>query len=60
MVRSYLLVSLVPAGPSDDPTGTRPVARAIIVEERVERHNMPADLLTHVVQVNGTRSRGCR
>lgn len=54
MARSDLLVSLVKAGTVGDRRGFRSAAEAIIAEERAKRHNVLADQLTSVIQVNGS------
>lgn len=54
MARSDLLVSLVRAGTSGDRRSFRSAAEAIIAEERAKRHNVLADILTKVIQANGS------
>jgi len=56
MARSDLLIALVKAGSSGDKKGVRATAEAIIAEERAKQHNVLADRLFHIVQINGNGS----
>jgi SpoVK/Ycf46/Vps4 family AAA+-type ATPase len=56
MARSDLLVALVKAGSSGDKKGVRAAAEAIIAEERAKQHNVLADRLETIVQINGSGS----
>jgi AAA+ superfamily predicted ATPase len=53
MARSDLLIALVKAGSSGDKTAVRATTEAIIAEERAKQHNVLADRLSTVMQVNG-------
>jgi len=53
MARSDLLIALVKAGSTGDKTAVRATAEAIIAEERAKQHNVLADRLSRVMQVNG-------
>lgn len=56
MARSDLLIALVKAGSTGDKKAVRATAEAIIAEERAKQHNVLADRLFHIVQVNGNGS----
>ena len=56
MARSDLLIALVKAGSSGDRKAVRATAEAIIAEERAKQHNVLADRLFHMVQINGNGS----
>jgi ATP-dependent Lon protease len=47
------VLSLVKAGSTGDKTAVRATAEAIIAEERAKQHNILADRLARVMQVNG-------
>jgi len=53
MARSDLLIALVRAGSSGDKIAVRVTAEAIIAEERAKQHNVLAERLLRVIQVNG-------
>jgi SpoVK/Ycf46/Vps4 family AAA+-type ATPase len=56
MARSDLLVALVKAGSTGDKKAVRAAAEAIIAEERAKQHNILAERLANIVQVNGNGS----
>ena len=56
MARSDLIIALVKAGTAGDKRGVRSAAEAIIAEERAKQHNVLADRLNSVVQLNGNGS----
>jgi SpoVK/Ycf46/Vps4 family AAA+-type ATPase len=56
MARSDLLIALVKAGSTGDKKGVRATAEAIIAEERAKQHNVLADRLFKIMQVNGNGS----
>lgn len=58
MARSDLIIALVKAGTTGDRRGVRSAAEAIIAEERAKQHNVLADRLHSVVQLNGNGSNG--
>ena len=58
MARSDLLVSLVKAGSVGDKRGFKTAAEAIIAEERAKHHDVLADRLTHLIQMNGSGGNG--
>lgn len=53
MARSDLLIALVKAATTSDKRGVRTAAEAIIAEERAKQHNVLADRLSKVIQLNG-------
>ena len=56
MARIGILVSFVPAEPSDDAADTRPVAGTIIAEVQVERYSLPVKFVTDSMRVVDSRS----
>jgi SpoVK/Ycf46/Vps4 family AAA+-type ATPase len=54
MARSDLLISLVKAGNSGDPTLFRKVVESVIAEERAKKHEVLADRLAQELHRNGT------
>jgi SpoVK/Ycf46/Vps4 family AAA+-type ATPase len=56
MARSDLIIALVKAGSTGDKRAVRATAEAIIAEERAKQHNVLADRLFNVIQLNGNGS----
>lgn len=57
MARSDLLISLAKAGTAGDQLQFRKTLEAIVAEERAKKHDVLANQLDHVLQLNGSAAR---